>query len=58
MRDEGIVYGLWMLEAGVAVELHQYRGTFHGSAMVEGATVSKREADERIAVWRHALRVI
>ncbi len=58
MRDEGIIYGLRMLEAGVAVELHQYRGTFHGSAMVEGATVSKREADERIAVWRHALRLI
>ncbi len=55
MRDEGIIYGLRMLEAGVGVELHQYRGTFHGSAMVEGATVSKRDAEERFAVWRHAL---
>ena len=34
LRDEGIVYALRLLQAGVSVELHQFPGTFHGSALV------------------------
>jgi len=29
LRDEGIVYGQRLMEAGVATELHVYSGTFH-----------------------------
>jgi len=29
--DEAIVYAQPLMEAGVPVELHQWRGTFHGS---------------------------
>jgi acetyl esterase/lipase len=49
LRDEGIEYALRLLAAGVSVELHQYPGTFHGSALVAGATVSRRSAAELMA---------
>jgi acetyl esterase/lipase len=42
LRDEGIIYGMRLLAAGVSVELHNYPGTFHGSAMASSAAVSKR----------------
>ncbi len=56
LRDEGIIYALHLLEAGVSVELHQYPGTFHGSAMIADADVSKRQIAENIEVLRRALR--
>lgn len=46
LRDEGILYALGMLEAGVSVELHSYAGTFHGSGMVPNAEPSMRNAKE------------
>jgi acetyl esterase/lipase len=42
LRDEGIEYALRMMQANVPVELHAYPGTFHGSALVTEAAVSKR----------------
>jgi acetyl esterase len=57
LRDEGILYALRLLQAGVAVELHQYPGTFHGSAMIPTAAVSKRSAVELVDVLRRGLRV-
>jgi len=50
LRDEGILYALRLLQAGVSVELHSYPGTFHGSALLATATVSKRGADEALHV--------
>jgi acetyl esterase len=55
LRDEGIFYALKLLEAGVSVELHSFPGTFHGSAIVSTAAVTRREGIERMAVWRRAL---
>jgi acetyl esterase/lipase len=54
-RDEGIEYGLRLLQAGVPVELHQWLGTFHGSQAALSAKVSRRQIAELGAVLRRAL---
>ncbi|WP_327119853.1 alpha/beta hydrolase [Nocardia sp. NBC_01730] len=54
-RDEGIDYGLRLLQAGVPVELHQWPGTFHGSQAILSADVSQRQNAELAAVLRRAL---
>ncbi len=55
LRDEGIRYALALMAAGVSVELHSFPGTFHGSAMVTTAAVTRREGAERMVVLRRAL---
>jgi acetyl esterase/lipase len=55
LRDEGMIYALRLLQAGVSVELHQFPGTFHGSALVTTAQVSKRAQREAALVLRRAL---
>jgi acetyl esterase len=57
LRDEGIAYALGLLHAGVSVELHQFPGTFHGSALVTTAAVSRRAQHEAALVLRRALGV-
>jgi acetyl esterase/lipase len=54
-RDEGIDYGVRLLQAGVPVELHQWLGTFHGSQAALSAKVSQRQIAELCAVLRRAL---
>jgi len=55
LRDEGILYALRLMQAGVSVELHSYPGTFHGSALVPGADASRRNQEEVLAVLRRRL---
>jgi acetyl esterase/lipase len=57
LRDEGMIYALRMLQSGVSVELHQFPGTFHGSALVATAAVSRRAQRESALVLRRALGV-
>jgi len=56
LRDEGIEYALRLLQAGVPVELHQYPGTFHGSALIPGADVSRRAQAEMMDALARGLR--
>jgi acetyl esterase/lipase len=57
LRDEGILYALRLMEAGVQVELHSYPGTFHGSSLVTSAAISRRANDELLIALRGGLRV-
>jgi acetyl esterase/lipase len=57
LRDEGILYALRLMEAGVHVELHSYPGTFHGSSLVTTAEVSRRASEELLVALRRGLRV-
>jgi acetyl esterase/lipase len=57
LRDEGIAYAQELLWAGVSVELHQFPGTFHGSALVSRASVSRRAQKEASMVLRRMLGV-
>jgi acetyl esterase/lipase len=56
LRDEGILYALRLMEAGVSVELHSFPGTFHGSGLVTSAAVSRRGGEELLTVLRRGLR--
>lgn len=55
LRDEGILYALELLRAGVSVELHSYAGTFHGSALVPNAEPSTRNTNEVIDLLKSKL---
>jgi acetyl esterase/lipase len=55
LRDEGIIYALRMMQAGGSVELHSYPGTFHGSAIVTSAAVSRRAGVELMGALRRGL---
>ncbi len=55
LRDEGILYAMALMHAGVSVELHSFAGTFHGSSLVPHADASRRNAQEVIDVLRRRL---
>jgi acetyl esterase/lipase len=54
-RDEDIDYAVRLMQAGVSVELHQWRGTFHGSQAIVSAEVSQRQNAELAAALRRGL---
>lgn len=57
LRDEGLQYGLRLLQAGIRTELHNFPGTFHGSSLFTHAAVSQRESQEQLAILRRALNI-
>ncbi len=57
LRDEGLLYALGLMRAGVRTELHSFPGTFHGSSMLSTAQVSQREAAEMFVVLHRGLQI-
>ena len=57
LRDEGILYALGLMQAGVSVELHSYPGTFHGSAMIPGSDHATRAVREVIELLKRKLAI-
>jgi len=57
LRDEGVLYALKLMQAGVPTELHSFPGTFHGSSMLGPTQIAVREQTEMIAVLRRALQM-
>ncbi|MEY4241173.1 MAG: hypothetical protein RJA14_869, partial [Pseudomonadota bacterium] len=55
LRDEGLLYAMQLLRAGVSVEVHSYPGPFHGSAIFP-ARVSRQQARDSEDALRRALR--
>lgn len=56
LRDEALGYAQRLAHADVPVELHLFPGTFHGSILVPGAWVSRRQNTETLSVLARALR--
>lgn len=56
LRDEGLDYAHRLVRAGVPTELHLFPGTFHASAAVQDAEVSRRMSGEAIGAMRRGLR--
>lgn len=57
LRDEDVLYALKLMQSGVAVELHTFPGTFHGSSMLQHAAISRRQQQEMNTVLMHALKL-
>lgn len=57
LRDEGLLYGMRLLQAGVQVEIHNYPGTFHGSSVFAQTRIHQREMADTLAVLRRGLGV-
>lgn len=57
LRDEGVLYALKLMQAGVPTELHSFPGTFHGSSLFSTTQVHQRESAEMLAVLRRGLGI-
>ncbi|RAS70434.1 acetyl esterase/lipase [Lentzea atacamensis] len=57
LRDEGIEYARRLAHAGVPTELRHYPATFHGSAFIESAAITRRMFADEVDALRRGLRL-
>ena len=55
LRDEGILYAMRLMAAGVSVELHNYPGTVHGFDFLTPSPTSTRAVNESVEAFRRAM---
>ncbi|WUA11336.1 alpha/beta hydrolase [Nocardia sp. NBC_01377] len=55
LRDEGIAYAQRLAQANIPTELVLYPGTFHGTAIVQQAAITRRIVADQIAALHRAL---
>lgn len=56
LRDEGIIYAMRLMAAGVPVELHHYPGTVHGFDFLGQSDISTRALKESVEAFKRAMR--
>ncbi|WP_456639242.1 alpha/beta hydrolase [Bradyrhizobium sp. USDA 10063] len=54
LRDEGLAYGLRLLQAGVPTEIHNFAGAFHAFDAIASSKLAQRALNEQISCFRHA----
>jgi acetyl esterase len=55
LRDEGIIYAMRLMAAGVPVELHNYPGTVHGFDLLTATDISARALKEGAEAFRRMM---
>ncbi len=55
LRDEGIIYAMRLMAAGVQVELHNYPGTVHGFDLLTPSDISTRAVNEGVEAFKRAM---
>ncbi|MGX1289055.1 alpha/beta hydrolase [Bradyrhizobium elkanii] len=54
LRDEGLAYGMRLLQAGVPTEIHNFAGAFHAFDAIASSSLARRALDEQVSFFQRA----